>query len=148
MKAKRYYHIFVVVPMESSCAWSWNWSHQRNNDAATFHSSGWNKLMKSERWHAFHITGPLRGESTWVTGKCPKQRASNSELWCFLCCWSEQTIGPIIESPVITPICLHCNAHEDALTLHVLHVKQWDSIVTRTSTSVKLNRRWGQGIDW
>ena len=36
--------------------------------------------MKS--WHAFHITGPLCGEST-VTSECFPQRACDAEPWCI-----------------------------------------------------------------
>ena len=47
-------------------------------------------MMTSWHGNAFHITGPLWGESQGF----PSLRASNVELWCFLffldwtCCWA------------------------------------------------------------
>ena len=52
-------------------------------------------------WHhdmeiyTFHITGPMWGEPL-VTSRFPWQKASNSELWCFLCCYPEQTVEQTI----------------------------------------------------
>ena len=35
-----------------------------------------------------------------VIGGFPSQRTGNAELWCFLCCWAEQTIEQITELQV------------------------------------------------
>ena len=48
----------------------------------------------------FRVTGPLCGEFTghrWI----PITKASNAELWCFLCSEPEQTLEQTIETPVI-----------------------------------------------
>ena len=43
-------------------------------------------MMPWQHVNTFHITGPLWGESTGLTGGFPSQRASNAELLCFLEC--------------------------------------------------------------
>ena len=48
----------------------------------------------------FRVTGPLWGESIdrrWI----PLIKASDAELWCFLWPAPQQTVGQIIETPVI-----------------------------------------------
>ena len=43
----------------------------------------------------------------------PSHRACNAELWCFLCCWPEQTVKQTVELPVIweasPPMWHHCH---------------------------------------
>ena len=53
-------------------------------------------------WHrnAFHITGPLWGESTGLTDGFPSQRANNADL-CYLSYWLEQAVGWTVELPMI-----------------------------------------------
>ena len=60
-------------------------------------------------WHGntFWITDPLWGEST---SGFPSQRASNAELWYFLCCYPE-SVEQIVELPVIWNTMMHIWHH-------------------------------------
>ena len=52
------------------------------------------------KWKQFCVTVPLWGESTghWLI---PLTKASDAELWCFLCSSPEQTVEQAIETSVI-----------------------------------------------
>ena len=57
-------------------------------------------MMTSSNWNIFRVTGHLWGEFTghrWI----PLAKISDAALWCFLWSVPEQTIGQIIETPVI-----------------------------------------------
>ena len=49
-------------------------------------------MMTSSNGNIFRVTGPLWGKQP-VIGGFPSQRARDAELWCFLWCAPEQTIG-------------------------------------------------------
>ena len=48
--------------------------------------------------NTFCISGPLWGNPS-VTGGCPSLRTNCSELWCVLCCWSEQAVIGYLRHP-------------------------------------------------
>ena len=53
----------------------------------------------ANKWKIFHVTGSLWGDST-VQRRIPLTTAGDADLRCFLCA-PEQTIEPIVETPVI-----------------------------------------------
>ena len=66
---------------------------------------GWGRfytkyMVTSPNGNIFRVTGPLCREFTgdrWIL----ITKASNAELWCFLCSVPEQTVEQTIETPVI-----------------------------------------------
>ena len=57
-------------------------------------------LWWRHQMETFRVTDPLRGESTghrWI----PLTKASDAELWCFLLCTPEQTVGQTVYLPVL-----------------------------------------------
>ena len=115
-------------------------------------------MLMSSNGNIFHITGPLRGESTghrWI----PLTKASDAELWCFLliCAWSNSWA----KNRDASDLRCHRNHYEVAVmwifVVEVLSFVLWvtggqwptkpDNPVTDPPT-INSKITWGQSLGW
>ena len=100
----KFYHPHVISSLESSKSTQFNvilWHTSHNNGVPIESLESWSVMMMSCHRNAFHITGPLWGESTgyrWI----PLSKASDAELWWFLLlsawtnCWTNNRVAGLL----------------------------------------------------
>ena len=114
-------------------------------------------MMTSSNGNIFRVTGPLCGDFAghrWI----PITKASDAELWCFLCCSSEQTVEWIINTSMIwdtialimTSMSLVKCMKGAVLLKNYIHMYNQlipDVLTSQYSVSEGINERWWHHTD-